>query len=175
MRRLSRCYNRATGSCGSRCADYQVRSSSNCSASLIATSHFSRRLIHSSYVGVSGVGASARMPSLISASSSFAENNLEPQLGQNRRPPNSFALRFELRRRPHSKEGEGGTTLLSAVRTVTDADPGRAAANGDPDVSALAGPGQRRHFGAPAPSSITSVSGRSPPSACSLCQRPSGS
>jgi hypothetical protein len=29
------------------------------------------------------------MPSLISASSSFAENNLEPQFGQKRRPANS--------------------------------------------------------------------------------------
>lgn len=35
------------------------------------------------------VGASVRIPSLISASISFAENSLDPHLGQNWRPENS--------------------------------------------------------------------------------------
>ena len=55
------------------------RSSSYCSAPSTGRSQGSRRLIHSSYVGMRGVGASDKMPSLTSASRVSSEKTRAPQ------------------------------------------------------------------------------------------------
>jgi hypothetical protein len=132
----------------------------------IRRSSASRLLIHSLYVGAGGLDASDRTPSLSSASfrGVHARSALRTESASTTVDGVAFAL--EQVGQPYGEVGDrGGSPAGSRC--------------GDRARSVLGagetGSCQDAHQPFSYSSSTTSASGRSPPSACSVCHRPSAS